>query len=262
MHSPDSLAAALAEIARKAGRVLAGFHPLQLRPVLKGDQSPVTEADRASEALILEEVARAFPALPVISEENPRSHGVQGGDEFLLVDPLDGTRAFIAGTADFCVCIALIRRGIPVAGVLHAPLGDETWWGASELWSARGALSQARRLPPRPVRPRGEKPVALASHFHGNAETDDILARCGASRIIRMSSALKFVKLVIGEADLYPRRTRTMQWDIAAGDALLRAAGGGLLDDQGRLLTYGRTSEGWVAPPFMAYGVLPVSGSG
>lgn len=257
MGSSDALAAALADIARKAGRVLARFHPLRPQAEVKPDQSPVTEADRASEALILEEVAIALPGLPVISEENAESHGASGGREFLLVDPLDGTRAFLAGTADFCVSIALVREGVPVAGALHAPLEDETWWGAETLLYAQGNLGEARPLPPRLERAQGEGPVALASHFHGNEETDAMLARCGAARIIRMSSALKFVKLLTGEADLYPRRTRTMQWDIAGGDALLRAIGGGLLGDDGRLLTYGRGTDGWAAPCFMAYGALP-----
>jgi 3'(2'), 5'-bisphosphate nucleotidase len=239
LASPEALAASLAEIARKAGRVLAGFHPLRPQAMAKADQSPVTEADRASEALILAEVAARFPGLRVISEENAESHAASGGEEFLLVDPLDGTRAFIAGTADFCVSLALVRAGVPVLG------------------HARGALSASRLLPPRPPRALGDGLVALASHFHGNAETDALLAQAGATRIIRMSSALKFVKLFTGEADFYPRRTPTMQWDIAAGDALMRAAGGGLLDDAGTLLAYGRTEAGWRAPPFLAYGTLP-----
>lgn len=257
MLSSDALAASLADMARKAGRVLAGYHPLRPQPVIKADQSPVTEADHASEAVILAEAARHFPGLPVISEENLSSHAAMGGDAFLLVDPLDGTRAFVAGTADFCVSIAYIRQGVPVAGALHAPLEDETWWGGRALWKAQGDLAGAQPLVRRTSREPGEKPVALASHFHGNAETDEMLARCGAARIIRMSSALKFVKLLTGEADLYPRRSRTMLWDIAGGDAMLRAIGGGLLGDDGQLVVYRRGAEGWVAPPFMAYGVLP-----
>ncbi len=216
----------------------------------------MTEADRASEALILEEIAIALPGLPVISEENAESHGASGGREFLLVDPLDGTRAFLAGTADFCVSIALVREGVPVAGALHAPLEDEPGGGRKRC-SMRKAILARPAPAPRLERAPGEQPVALASHFHGNEETDAILARCGVARIIRMSSALKFVKLLTGEADLYPRRTRTMQWDIAGGDALLRAIGGGLLGDDGRLLTYGRGADGWAAPCFMAYGALP-----
>jgi 3'(2'), 5'-bisphosphate nucleotidase len=255
--SSDALAAALAEIARTAGRVLAQFQSSRPQAQMKADQSPVTEADRASEAVILREVAVALPGIPVISEENAESHGADGGREFLLVDPLDGTRAFLAGTADFCVSIALVRDGVPVAGALHAPMEDETWWGGTAVRHARGSLADCALLPPRELRAPGEKPVALASHFHGNAETEDMLARCGAARIIRMSSALKFVKLLTGEADLYPRRTRTMQWDIAGGDALLRAIGGGLLGDDGQLLRYGQGADGWAAPCFMAYGALP-----
>ncbi|MCU0819821.1 MAG: 3'(2'),5'-bisphosphate nucleotidase CysQ [Beijerinckiaceae bacterium] len=257
MASSDALAAALAEIARTAGRVLAQFQCSRPPAEMKADQSPVTEADRASEAVILQAVAVALPGIPVISEENAESHGADGGREFLLVDPLDGTRAFLAGTPDFCVSIALVRDGMPVAGALHAPMADETWWGGTVVRHACGSIADGAPLPPRLLRAPGEKPVALASHFHGNAETEDLLARCGASRIIRMSSALKFVKLLTGEADLYPRRTRTMQWDIAGGDALLRALGGGLLGDDGQLLCYGRGAEGWAAPCFMAYGALP-----
>ncbi len=164
MASPDALATPLAEIARKAGRLLAGFHARRPAPSMKPDLSPVTEADRASEALILSEVGRLFPGLPVISEENAVSHAADGGREFLLVDPLDGTRAFLAGTADFCVSIALIREGRRLPECFMRPSKMKPGGAAppsgkqSAIWPAPGPC-------PRPQTWRGRTGCGLGQSF-------------------------------------------------------------------------------------------------
>lgn len=198
-----------------------------------------------------------FPGIPVISEENPASHGALAASCFFLVDPLDGTRAFINGTPDFCVSIGLVENGLPVAGALHGPIRDETVWAGESLWRACGDIARAEPFPvrakPDPARPK----IAIASKLHNNAETDRVLAELRVETIIRRSSALKFIALVAGEADFYPRRGRTMQWDIAAGDAILRAAGGGILDDAGQPLRYGFGETGWESPPFLALREMP-----
>jgi 3'(2'), 5'-bisphosphate nucleotidase len=248
----DDIARALAVTAREAGRILARMQPQNPTPEMKADASPVTAADRAAEALILAALQRDFPDLPVISEENPASHVALNSSRFFLVDPLDGTRAFINGTADFCVSIGLVENGEPVAGALHAPIADETTWAGESLWRASGEISRAEPFPPLPVHDPARPRIAIASKLHNNAETDRVLADLGAITIIRRSSALKFVALVAGEADVYPRRGRTMQWDIAAGDAILRSRGGAVLDDEGRPLTYGYGPLGWESPPFLA----------
>ncbi|MGL5446085.1 MAG: 3'(2'),5'-bisphosphate nucleotidase CysQ family protein [Rhabdaerophilum sp.] len=248
----DDIALSLARIARLAGRILARMQSEKPAPEFKSDASPVTAADRASEAFILDHLRREFPDIPVISEENPASHAASTASRFFLVDPLDGTRAFIEGTPDFCVSIALIEEGVPVAGVLHNPIADETTWAGDKLWRARGDVAKAELVPPVAKRNSAGPKIGIASKLHNNPETDQCLADLGAVSVIRMSSALKFVALVSGEADLYPRRTRTMQWDIAAGDAILRARGGGILDDQGQLMRYGFGEIGWESPPFLA----------
>jgi 3'(2'), 5'-bisphosphate nucleotidase len=253
----DDIALSLARISREAGRILARMQPLSPAAELKPDASPVTAADRAAEALILAALERDFPDIPIISEENPSSHVALAASHFFLVDPLDGTRAFINGTPDFCVSIGLIEHGVPVAGALHSPIADETFWAGDRLWRACGDIAQAERFPvsakPDPTRPR----IAIASRLHNNAETDRVLRDLGVETIIRRSSALKFMALVSGEADVYPRRGRTMQWDIAAGDAILRVAGGGILDDAGKPLRYGFGKTGWESPPFLALRQLP-----
>lgn len=253
----DDIALSLATVAREAGRILARMQAEKPASELKSDSSPVTAADRASEALILSHLSREFPDIPVISEENPASHVASSSPRFFLVDPLDGTRSFIQGSPDFCVALALIEHGAPVAGALHGPIADETTWAGDNLWRARGDLAKAEPFPLVPKRDPAYPKVAIASKLHNNAETDRVLAELGVASVIRRSSALKFVALASGEADLYPRRGRTMQWDIAAGDAILRARGGGILDDDGRLMRYGFGEIGWENPPFLALRELP-----
>lgn len=253
----DDLARELARIAREAGRVLASLQSNRPAAMLKPDASPVTAADLASEALILAALTQAFPGVPIISEENAKSHCQVAQGRFLLVDPLDGTRAFVAGTDDFAVLIAMVEDGVPIAGAIHAPISDESWWAGRRCLSARGPIEAGQPCRANVKRHGGAGPVAIVSAFHGDAETEALLAAWKVSRVERMSSALKFVHLAQGHADLYPRRTRTMQWDIAAGDALLRAVGGGILDDQGRHLVYGREEDGWASPPFLAHARLP-----
>jgi sulfate adenylyltransferase subunit 2/3'(2'), 5'-bisphosphate nucleotidase len=248
----DEIAFALATFAREAGRLLARMQPQNPEPELKSDHSPVTAADRASEALILRHLAQAFPDIPVVSEENGASHVALAASRFFLVDPLDGTRAFINGTADFCVVIALVEAGVPVAAALHAPIADETVWVGEGLWRAKGDIRERELFPPAPPRPASKPLVGIASQLHGSPATERVLADYGVGTVTRMSSALKFVALAAGEADLYPRLAPTMQWDIAAGDAILRARGGGILDLEGRLVHYGFGANGWSSPPFIA----------
>ncbi|CAN1531863.1 CysQ 3'-Phosphoadenosine 5'-phosphosulfate (PAPS) 3'-phosphatase [Rhabdaerophilaceae bacterium] len=255
----DDIAFALARIAYDAGRILARMQGDIPPPDFKSDMSPVTAADFASERLIVAALKQAFPDVPIISEENSASHEGFGYDRFLLVDPLDGTRSFLAGKDDYVVLIAMIEQGQPISGAVHAPVSGQTWWAGSRLFHAMQAVEAGQPVTDLPRSPeRGEtERVALGSYFHADAETDAILAQWQVSRVIRMSSGLKFVRLALGEADLYPRRSPTMQWDIAAGDALLRAVGGGILNDAGDLMVYGRSDCGWFSPPFLAHARLP-----
>ena len=248
------LAAAARRLALEAGRAIVAFYRDGTTVDAKADRSPVTEADRAADRLIVAGLRAADPHIPVISEE---STGVDGGSvpaygRFWLVDPLDGTREFIARSGEFTVNIALIERGRPVIGVLHAPVQGETYVADG----LGGAVRIVGDGAPQPIRARpvpDEGPAVIASRSHRDAETDAYIADLGPARIESAGSALKFSLLAGGAADVYPRFGRTMEWDTAAGHAILAAAGGHVRDLNGRELRYGKA--GFVNPPFVACGM-------
>ena len=202
----------------------------------KGDGSPVTEADRAAEAIILPELARLAPEIAVISEENAESHQLAPPRRFFLVDPLDGTREFLKrdGRGSFTVNIALIEDGAPVMGLVYAPALDRLFAGVVGV----GASESGRPISVRDLPASG--PVAVASSSHRDAQTDAWLAENGIGRTVSIGSSLKFCLLAAGEADVYPRFGPTMEWDTAAGDAVLRAAGGRLETPRGEAFRYGK----------------------
>ena len=245
------LAAAARQLALEAGRTILTFYREGAVVETKADRSPVTEADRAADRLIVTGLQAADPGIPVISEESTSTGPPPPDGRFWLVDPLDGTREFIARTGEFTVNIALIEDGRPVLGVLHAPVQGETY--------VADGLGQAVRIvgngAPRPISARrapAEGPAVIASRSHRDAETDAYIAGLGPARIESAGSALKFGLLARGDADIYPRFGRTMEWDTAAGQAVLEAAGGHVRDLNGRELRYGKA--GFVNPPFVASG--------
>lgn len=207
----------------------------------KADRSPVTEADRAAEAIILGAIAEAAPDLPVVAEEEVaagRLPPVAG--TFLLVDALDGTKEFINGGSDFTVNIGLVRDGAPVAGIVHAPASGLTWFGLAGEGAWRIAGSEPQRAVAIFVRPPPADGLdVVASRSHRTPDTDAFIARFPGARTVSAGSSLKFVTVAEGRADLYPRLGPTSQWDTAAGDAILRAAGGRVLTLDGRPLSYG-----------------------
>ena len=250
------LAALARSLALEAGRTIMTFYRRGAAVRTKQDRSPVTEADRAADRLIVAGLGAADPRIPVISEESTGATGgtaaaAPAGGRFWLVDPLDGTREFIAGSGEFTVNIALIEGGRPVLGVLHAPALEETY-----LADGRGSAlhvvagGEARTIRARPVPDTG--PAVIASRSHRDAETDAFIAGLRPSSTASAGSALKFGLLARGAADLYPRFGRTMEWDTAAGQAVLAAAGGHVRDLDGRALGYGKA--GFVNPPFVACG--------
>ena len=219
---------------------------------IKDDGSPVTEADRAADSLIVAGLRAAAPQIPVISEESAAAAGgAPAGGRFWLVDPLDGTREFIARTGEFTVNIALIEGGRPVLGVLHAPALGETYvadgLGQAVRFMGDGA---PQTITARPVPDAG--PAVIASRSHLDTETEAYIAALRPARSTAAGSALKFGLLARGAADLYPRLGRTMEWDTAAGQAVLSAAGGQVRDLGGGALGYGK--PGFVNPPFVANG--------
>jgi 3'(2'), 5'-bisphosphate nucleotidase len=247
----------LVRVAERAGSAILGVYARDFAVHDKEDASPVTEADRLAERIILDELARLAPGVPVVAEESVAEGRIPvvGDGPFFLVDPLDGTREFISRNGEFTVNIALIDRRRPVAGVVHLPVLDETYWsdGQGRAWCRRGEATTA------PIRcrvPHGGL-VVVASRSHSDARTDEYLAGLVVAERIAAGSSLKFCRVAEGAADLYPRIGRTMEWDIAAGQAVLEAAGGSVTTVDGAPLTYAK--PGFENPPFVARG-LPAPG--
>lgn len=256
------LVAELEGIACDAGRLIADIRARGVEVLAKGDGSPVTEADERGEALILERLKQAFPDIPVVAEELASSEGMPEGvsGRFFLVDPLDGTKEFIKGTPDYTVNIALIEGGRPVAGVVVAP-------GRNELYSGCEQGAERASVPPsgaprdrRTIRVRepGAAWSAVVSVSHMTDATRAFLDPLPIGERVSVGSSLKFCLVAAGEADIYPRLGRTMQWDTAAGDAVLRAAGGSTATQEGSELVYGPRQglpeNRFENPHFIAFG--------
>lgn len=240
----------LARIAAAAGQVVMS-HYGQVQARLKSDRSPVTDADQQAEALILRELAAAFPGIAVIAEEETAAGRVAAiGAEFFLVDPLDGTSEFLSGNGEFTVNIARIVDGVPVAGVVFAPARGRMFAGdANGAYELDGALA-ARKIMVRAAPASGL--VAVGSRSHNDAQTDAFLKNFNVHTFVAAGSSLKFCLVAAGEADIYARHGRTMEWDTAAGDAVLRAAGGSMTLWDGAPFRYGK--PGFENPPFVARG--------
>lgn len=254
----------LVTIARDAGVVILEiYRGSDLGAERKGDGSPVTRADGAAEALILERLAMLWPDIPVIAEEAVSAGQVPVvGERFFLVDPLDGTAEFIRRSGEFTVNIALIENGKPVAGVIYLPTTGEVFRGdASGAAKARLDAPEEPVWTPIHVRAAPEAGLTvIASRRSGGAALEAYLANLPVAETARASSSLKLCRVAEGVADLYPRFGRTMAWDIAAGDAILRAAGGMVRTMDGRPFTYepGRVAgdAAFANPDFVASGAF------
>ena len=251
--------------ALRAGRVILDIHERGCAVETKADASPVTEADIAAEAEILAVLTPILPDIPVIAEEQ-MSQGIQpdiSGGRFLLIDPLDGTREFVSRNGEFTVNIALIEDGVPVAGIVYAPVLGAAYVGdASGAWKLEvGVDDQIIGRKQIRVRERQTPPVALTSRSHKDAFTGPYLDSLGVTECRTVGSSLKFGVLAEGAADIYARYNRTMEWDTAAGDAVLRAAGGMTLTADGTPLKYGKIGQAHDAdfanPGFFAWGQVP-----
>ena len=247
----------IAIAAREAGEAILEIVAAGFEVQSKSDRSPVTQADRTAELIILAALARAAPAIPVIAEEEVAAGRIPAhGEDYFLVDPLDGTKEFIRGGEDYTVNIGLIMRGTPRLGVVFAPAtgvlhGGLAGYGA---WVEAG---HRRRLIS--ARPRGDPLLAVASKSHFNQATADYLEQaasgCGH---VAVGSSLKFCIVAEGRADIYPRLSPTSEWDTAAGHAILLAAGGQVAGPDGAPLRYGKpafinrgfvATGGWEAAP-------------
>jgi 3'(2'), 5'-bisphosphate nucleotidase len=263
-HNLGNLADELAAVAIEAGAAIMRVYKRPCAVREKIDCSPVTEADEAAEAIILARLARLMPHVPVVAEEAVcRGETPPIGREFLLVDALDGTREFLKQNGEFTVNIALVRDGEPICGVVFAPAMRRVWlageWASTATLDSGGRLPAASSRKPLRARPRPESGlVALASRSHGDAKTEAFLASLPVEARRTGGSSVKFCLLAQGEADVYARFSPTMEWDTAAGDAVLRAAGGVVEDLNGRPLTYGKQALGFRNPNFVAWGGPPV----
>ncbi len=257
-NDADNLAAVLKLIAERAGKVILGYYAQgdKIAVSEKSDSSPVTEADEAAEVFILEALAKLTPDIPVIAEEAVAAGQVPAveGRRFWLVDPLDGTKEFLSRNGEFTVNIALIEDGKPIAGVVHAPAMAMTWTGVIDDGGAEEARFANTDQPEMDIRVRplpAAGATVVASRRHGSgAALDAFLADYRVKETVNAGSSLKFCLVASGRADLYPRFGRTMEWDTAAGHAVLRAAGGQVLTMDHQPLAYGK--PGYENPHFYA----------
>ena len=255
----------LEEITTLVSRAAAAILSVDIDHVakrLKSDLSPVTAADEVAQAVILEGLSRVLPGIPVISEEASEQWPVlQPGSPFLLVDPLDGTREFLAKSSEYTVNVALVSGGVPVIGCIAAPALGVVWRGVAGVGAERldlpaGAEASAcrsrrsirtRRFPARGVR-------AAVSRSHFEKRSDNFLRRFPEAERVFCGSSLKFCYIAEGNIDLYPRLAPTHEWDVAAGDEIVRAAGGIVVTEHGKPLTYGHSADTFRVSGFVAYG--------
>ncbi len=241
------------EIARAAGEAILGVYAAGFAVREKADASLVTEADERAEALILEALTSLTPSIPVVSEEAAAKGAAPViGDRFWLVDPLDGTREFVGGNGEFTVNIALIEQGVPTQGVVLAPALGRVFGGFAGGGAFVEEKGHRRAIECR--HPPSEGLTVVSSRSHGDQEAlDAFLAGRSVARSAHAGSSLKFCLIAAGEADLYPRLGRTMEWDTAAGHAVLAAAGGRVRDLSWAELRYGKPQ--FANPHFVAEGL-------
>ncbi|MGA7808127.1 MAG: 3'(2'),5'-bisphosphate nucleotidase CysQ [Bradyrhizobium sp.] len=249
----------LTDLVVEAGAAILAVNRGVMRIEGKLDGSPVTEADFAADRIIGDGLARLVPDIPALSEERVRQAQPPYCGSFFLIDPLDGTKEFVAGRNEFTVNLALVTNGTPLLGIVSAPALGWLWRGVVGRGAERLPLDGTGLGAPEPIHTRpaprpGEPWIAAVSRSHGDARTEAFIdGRPGAIRE-KLGSALKFGWLAEGKADIYPRLAPTSEWDIAAGQAVVTAAGGKITDAEGAPLHYGEGRDGFIVPAFIAWG--------
>jgi len=253
----DRLVTVMRHLALEAGdRIMQIYEAPDFEVKTKSDASPVTEADEAADALISAGLAEAFPQVALVTEEQAASHS-QSASTFLIVDPLDGTKEFVQRRGDFTVNIAYVENGVPLRGVVYAPAKGRLFYTLADGRSVEeiGPFDREKPGVQKPITvsvPDNRALMVVASKSHRDQATDDYIAQYAVRDMTSAGSSLKFCLVATGEADLYPRLGRTMEWDTAAGDAVLRGAGGEMVRfDDHTPFTYGK--EGFANPFFIAY---------
>ncbi len=253
----EQLIPVIRKLALEAGdKIMEIYNADDFDVKVKSDDSPVTEADEAADALISAGLRAAFPDMMLVTEEQADSHSASG-DTFLIVDPLDGTKEFIHRRGDFTVNIALVEGGVPTRGVVYAPAKGRMFFtqAGGQSVEETGDLDKHTIGDVKPIHVADSDNAALmvvASKSHRDQATDDYINKYGVKDMTSAGSSLKFCLVATGEADLYPRLGRTMEWDTAAGDAVLRGAGGRVVRfDDHTPLAYGK--DGFDNPFFIAH---------
>jgi 3'(2'), 5'-bisphosphate nucleotidase len=253
----------LTDLVIQAGAAILAVNRAAMRIDGKFDGSPVTEADLAADRIIAEGLARLAPQVPALSEERVEQAKPPYNGSFFLIDPLDGTKEFVAGRDEFTVNLALVTNGTPLLGIIGAPALGLIWRGlvgrgAERLKTGEGSVAEpihTRTLPK-----RGDPWIVAVSRSHLDSRTEAFIAeRPGAIRQV-LGSAVKFGRVAEGSADIYPRLAPTCEWDVAAGHAVVTAAGGKITDGQGADLRFGqgrhglKGQQGFIVPEFIAWG--------
>ncbi len=263
----NRLALLFAEICSQAGVAVMDVYNSDFETRSKSDSSPVSDADERAEEIILQRLASELSGVPVLAEEQAEADGLnhrRPGDLFLLVDPVDGTREFVNRKKDFTINIGLISKGEPLAGCVFAPAHQTLFAGGTEahIWrdlspgdsvaSETGQIISTRAYPHNGL-------TAVVSSSHLDENTTRFLENLSIAERVSFGSSLKFCRIAEGAADIYPRWGPTMEWDTAAGHAVLNAAGGCVQRPDGSPLTYGRHEDGFRNGPFIAWGGAPVA---
>jgi 3'(2'), 5'-bisphosphate nucleotidase len=248
----------LTELVVRAGEAILAVNRSVMKVEGKSDGSPVTEADLAADRIIIEGLARLAPNVPSLSEERTRLARPPCRDSFFLVDPLDGTKEFVAGRDEFTVNLALVTDGSPLLGIIGAPALGVIWRGivgrgAERLIVRDGAPPVVEPIRTRPHPPRENPWTVAVSRSHGDARTEAFIAERGGALRAELGSAVKFGRVAEGKVDVYPRLAPTSEWDVAAGHAVVTAAGGKITDSRGAALCFGLRDD-FIVPEFIAWG--------
>jgi 3'(2'), 5'-bisphosphate nucleotidase len=248
----------LTELVIRAGEAILAVNRGAMKVEGKSDGSPVTEADLAADRVIVEGLTRLAPKVPSLSEERARRARPPLRGSFFLVDPLDGTKEFVAGRNEFTVNLALVTDGAPLLGIVSAPALGVIWRGivgrgAERVVLRDGAPPLVEPIRTRPYPAHGKPCTAAVSRSHGDARTEAFIGERGGAVRAELGSAVKFGRVAEGQVDIYPRLAPTCEWDVAAGHAVVTAAGGKITDLQGAALRFGLRDD-FIVPEFIAWG--------
>lgn len=249
----------LTELAVKAGAAVLAINRRVMKIADKSDGSPVTEADLCADRIIGERLKELIPEIPALSEERVQQAQQCYRGSFFLVDPLDGTKEFVAGRSEFTINIALVTNGTPLLGIVAAPALGLLWRGLVGRGAERLRLEDTGASRPEPIHTRampkpGEAWIAAVSRSHGDAATEAFIDRRPGAVRMQLGSAVKFGRVAEGTVDIYPRLAPTSEWDVAAGHAVVTAAGGKVTDQDGRPLQFGGGRGSFIVPAFIAWG--------